>query len=154
MLKAGMWIAQGPETNILILLTGTEPMLEVIGGIDLNYFNATGKAKELTKASPEIQDILMYPDKYTFAKPSITDAIQNAVGLGDTSKFEGLGEDSGKREKMVTEALAYYKSALPLYGLEQAKVKTKLHIRSKYNLKMSQANYIYTLVCKMLNRPE
>ena len=43
MLKAGMWIAQGPETNVLLLLSGVEPLLEVVGAIDLNYwFSARG----------------------------------------------------------------------------------------------------------------
>ena len=49
MLKAGMWIAQGPETNVLLLLSGVEPLLEVVGAIDLNYFKQNGKLKILLK---------------------------------------------------------------------------------------------------------
>lgn len=60
MLKAGMWIAQGPETNVLLLLSELEPLLEVVGAIDLNYFKQNGKAKDLTKDSPEVVDIMMY----------------------------------------------------------------------------------------------
>ena len=41
-LKAGMWIAQGSETNILILLSGKAPVLKVRGAIDLTrYINVS-----------------------------------------------------------------------------------------------------------------
>lgn len=150
MLKAGMWIAQGPETNVLLLLSGVEPLLEVIGAIDLNYFKQSGKAKDLTKDSPEVVDIMMYPEKYTFALPSITEVI-DGVGIGDLQTLEGIGEDS-RKDKIIEEGISYYRTALPLYGTEQAKVRTRLHLKKKYNLKMSQANYIFTVVCKALNR--
>lgn len=150
MLKAGMWIAQGPETNVLLLLNGVEPLLEVIGAIDLNYFKQNGKAKDLTKDSPEVVDIMMYPEKYTFALPSITEVI-DGVGIGDLQTLEGIGEDS-RKDKIIEEGISYYRTALPLYGTEQAKVRTRLHLKKKYNLKMSQANYIFTVVCKALNR--
>ena len=150
MLKAGMWIAQGPETNVLLLLSGVEPLLEVVGAIDLNYFKQNGKAKDLTKDSPEVVDIMMYPEKYTFALPSITEVVDN-VGIGDLQTLEGLGEDS-RKGKIIEEGIAYYKSTLPLYGIEQAKVRTRLHLKKKYSLKMSQANYVFTVICKALNR--
>ena len=44
-LKAGMWIAKGPEINVLLRVCGKSPILEIKGAIDLNYFFATGKAK-------------------------------------------------------------------------------------------------------------
>ena len=150
MLKAGMWIAQGPETNVLLLLSGVEPLLEVVGAIDLNYFKQNGKAKDLTKDSPEVVDIKMYPEKYTFALPSITEVVDN-VGIGDLQTLEGLGEYS-RKDKTLEEGIAYYKSTLPLYGIEQAKVRTRLHLKKKYSLKMSQANYVFTVICKALNR--
>lgn len=150
MLKAGMWIAQGPETNVLLLLSGVEPLLEVVGAIDLNYFKQNGKAKDLTKDSPEVVDIMMYPEKYTFALPSITEVVDN-VGIGDLQTLEGLGEDS-RKDKIIEEGIVYYKSTLPLYGIEQAKVRTRLHLKKKYSLKMSQANYVFTVICKALNR--
>lgn len=150
MLKAGMWIAQGPETNVLLLLSGVEPLLEVIGAIDLNYFKQNGKAKDLTKDSPEVVDIMMYPEKYTFALPSITEVI-NGVGIGDLQTLEGIGEDS-RKDKIIEEGISYYRTALPLYGIEQAKVRTRLHLKKKYSLKMSQANYVFTVICKALNR--
>ena len=150
MLKAGMWIAQGPETNVLLLLSGVEPLLEVVGAIDLNYFKQNGKAKDLTKDSPEVVDIMMYPEKYTFALPSITEVVDN-IGIGDLQTLEGLGEDS-RKDKIIEEGIAYYKSTLPLYGIEQAKVRTRLYLKKKYSLKMSQANYVFTVICKALNR--
>lgn len=150
MLKAGMWIAQGPETNVLLLLSGVEPLLEVVGAIDLNYFKQNGKAKDLTKESPEVVDIMMYPEKYTFALPSITEVV-DGIGIGDLQTLEGLGEDS-RKDKIIEEGISYYKSILPLYGVEQAKVRTRLHLKKKYSLKMSQANYVFTVICKALNR--
>lgn len=150
MLKAGMWIAQGPETNVLLLLSGVEPLLEVVGAIDLNHFKQNGKAKDLTKESPEVVDIMMYPEKYTFALPSITEVVDN-VGIGDLQTLEGLGEDS-RKDKIIEEGISYYKSTLPLYGIEQAKVRTRLHLKKKFSLKMSQANYVFTVICKALNR--
>ena len=150
MLKAGMWIAQGPETNVLLLLSGVEPLLEVIGAIDLNYFKQNGKARDLSKDSPEVVDIMMYPEKYTFALPSITEVV-NGVGIGDLQTLEGLGEDS-RKDKIIEEGISYYKSNLQLYGVEQAKVRTRLHLKKRFGLKMSQANYVFTVVCKALNR--
>ena len=61
-LKAGMWIAKGPEINVLLRVCGKSPLLEIKGAIDLNYFYATGKAKELDVTSNTITDILMYPE--------------------------------------------------------------------------------------------
>lgn len=153
MLKAGMWIAQGPELNVLLLLGGKQPLLEVLGAIDLNHFNATGKAKDLDKDSEEVTDILMYPEKYNFEPPSITDAIKNAEGLG-SKKFEGINEDDAKKEKMLKDAIKYYKSTIAVYGLDKGRAMTKNYIRNKYNMKMSQASYMFSLMCKMLNRPE
>ena len=93
---------------------------------------------------------MMYPEKYTFALPSITEVI-DGVGIGDLQTLEGIGEDS-RKDKIIEEGISYYRTALPLYGTEQAKVRTRLHLKKKYNLKMSQANYIFTVVCKALNR--
>lgn len=152
MLKAGMWIAQGPETNVLLLLSGVEPLLEVVGAIDLNTFKQTGKVKDLTKESPEILDIMMYPEKYVFALPSVTEVIDGA-GIGDTSTLEGLGDDS-RKAKIIEKGIDYYKSALPIYGIEQAKVRTRLYLREKFGIKMSQANFMFTMICKALNRAE
>ena len=55
-LKAGMWIAKGPEINVLLRVCGKSPLLEIKGAIDLKLFSATGKAKELD-VSNEITDI-------------------------------------------------------------------------------------------------
>lgn len=42
-LKAGMWIAKGPEINVLLRVCGKSPLLEIKGAIDLNYFFATDR---------------------------------------------------------------------------------------------------------------
>lgn len=80
-LTAGMYIARGPEVNILIRLVGKEPMLEVKSAIDLNKFYNEGKVVELKRDSVEVIDIMTYPDKYDFEKPSTTATILNEKGI-------------------------------------------------------------------------
>lgn len=80
-LTAGMFIARGPELNVLIRLIGKEPMLEVKSAIDLNKFYNEGKVVELERNSIEVIDIMQYPEKYDFEKPSITATISNEKGI-------------------------------------------------------------------------
>ena len=150
-LKAGMWIAQGSETNILILLSGKAPVLKVRGAIDLNTFNSTGKAKELTENSVEVQDILMYPEKYVFLEPSISEAINNE-GFNQTP--ESVQELTDK-DKILEEGMKYYKSAICLCkNLDEAKVQTRLFLfRTFKDLKFGQACCMLNLICKKCNQP-
>lgn len=80
-LTAGMFIARGPEVNILIRLVGKEPMLEVKSAIDLNKFYNEGKVVELKRDSIEVIDIMSYPEKYDFESPSTTATIFNEKGI-------------------------------------------------------------------------
>lgn len=149
-LKAGMWIAQGPETNVLILLTGKAPILEIKGAIDLNQFKSTGKVRELTKESSEVQDILMYPEKYLFLEPSISEAI-NTEGFKPT--LEGITEITNK-EEIVEDGLIYYKTIIQLCdSIDEAKTKTRLYLFRKYNITFGQASCMLTLICKKCNQP-
>lgn len=133
-LKAGMWIAQGPQTNILLRLGGKAPMLEVIGAIDLNYFFETGHAKELTNESPAVIDILSYPENYSFFPPAISDAIANVDGIG-SHKFESYNATPEERKKVIE----FYKGALPLYGADRANAKLRIYIKNELNMTMGQA---------------
>lgn len=133
-LKAGMWIAQGPQTNILLRLGGKAPMLEVIGAIDLNYFFETGHAKELTNDSAAVIDILSYPENYSFFPPAITDAIMNTDGIG-SYKFESYDASPEEKKKVIE----MYKALLPLYGMDRAKAKLRIYIKNELSMTMGQA---------------
>lgn len=146
-LKAGMWIAQGPETNILLRLGGKSPMLEVIGAIDLNYFFRTGKAKELTNESPEVIDILSYPENYSFFPPSITEAIQNIEGIG-SHKFESYNATPEEKRKVIQ----MYKDYLPLYGIDKAKAKLRLYIKNEFHMTMGQASLFSNEIIQFIQK--
>lgn len=148
-LKAGMWIAQGPQTNILLLLSGEAPMLKVGGAIDLAAFKTTGKAKQLDESSVEVQDILMYPDKYTFEPPCVTEAID---GKGFESKFESIAELKDK-EEMINAGTDYFKSG-PFMSFAERKSKTCLFLFRKFGITYGQACNIYALIVKKCNRAE
>lgn len=146
-LKAGMWIAQGPQTNILLLLQGESPMLKVIGAIDLNVFNATGKAKQLDESTAEVQDILMYPDKYTFEPPCTTDAIDSK---GFESKFETV-TDLKDKDEMIADGILYFQTAFASSTTER-KSKTCLYLFRKYGITYGQACNLYAIIVKKCNR--
>lgn len=133
-LKAGMWIAKGPEINVLLRLCGKSPLLEVKGAIDLNYFYANGKAKELTPDSNEITDIMSYPENYTFDPPSITDVIQNIEGIGRCT-FESYDATPEETKKCID----YYKSILPFHGIDSSRAKLRIFIKRELGLTMGQA---------------
>lgn len=133
-LKAGMWIAKGPEINVLLRLCGKAPMLEVKGAIDLNHFYATGKARELDVNSNEITDIMNYPENYTFDPPSITDVIANIEGIGKCT-FESYNATPEETKKCIE----YYKSILPFNGLDSSRAKLRIFIKRELSLTMGQA---------------
>ena len=146
-LKAGMWIAQGSQTNVLLRLGGKAPMLEVIGAIDLNHFFETGKAKELTNESPAVIDILSYPENYSFFPPAISDAILNTDGIG-SHKFESYDATLEEKKK----AVEYYKGALPLYGPDRAKAKLRIYIKNEFNMTMGQASLFSNEIVTFLQK--
>lgn len=148
-LKAGMWIAQGPQTNILLLLHGEAPMLKVGGAIDLAAFKSTGKAKQLDESSVEVQDILMYPDKYTFEPPCVTSSIDSE---GFSSKFETVA-DLKDKDEMISAGIEYVKTGMFLSTAER-KSKTCLYLFRKFGITYGQACNLYALIVKKCNRPE
>jgi len=142
-LQAGMWIAQGPEMDILVVLQGKAPMLEFVSGLDLNSFKR-GKVKILSKESREIQEILMYPEKYIFEYPSVSQAIDNIDGLGKTT-FQSVPVDT-ERDKDVMDY--YLNKAIPTKRMRYTNEKevistavnmTAIYIKNKYSLTLGQA---------------
>lgn len=146
-LKAGMWIAKGPEINVLLLLHGKSPLLEIKGAIDLNHFYATGKAKDLDIQSTEVTDILLYPENYTFDPPAITDVITNIEGIGKTTyaSYKEVVNDED-----IEKCVNYYKSVLPIYGLDSSKVRLRLYAMRELGLKLSQASLLSNDILKKI----
>lgn len=137
--KEGVYIAQGPETNILIKFVGKAPLLEVVGAIDLNLFYRTGEAKNLSKTSDEVLDILSCPEKYNFEAPSFTEAV----------KSEGIDRFKGKKidiENIPNDDFqAYVKEYKELHGLfspDEAERKFIIWLRQKHNVSINNGHYI------------
>ena len=148
-LKAGLWIAQGQATNILLNLKGKAPLLEVKGAIDLNHFEKTGETRLLTKDSDEVVDILTYPENYQFFTPAITDAIYNSYGLG-SKRFEKLEKELTPEE--TYKATEQYRSYLLIYGIDSAKVRLRTYLRNELNLTMGQAVIVSNTIVKNFKR--
>ena len=58
---AGLYIANGKKTSILIRVTGEYPMLNIVSGVLLNDMQRDGTITKLDSSSLEIQDILSNP---------------------------------------------------------------------------------------------
>lgn len=148
-LKAGLWIAQGQATNILLNLQGKAPLLEVKGAIDLNHFEKTGETKLLTKNSDEVVDILSYPESYQFFTPAISDTIYNSFGLG-SKRFEKLERELTPEESY--KATEQYRAYLLLYGIDGAKVRLRTYLRNEFKLTMGQAVIASNAIIKNFKR--
>lgn len=92
---AGLYIANGSRTSVLIRVTGEYPMLDIVSGVLLNDMQQDGTITPLSKDSIEIQDILLNPSKYIFDLPAISDAANNKQGLGksENKRIEYRDED-------------------------------------------------------------
>jgi hypothetical protein len=142
-LKEGLWIAKGANINVLLRLSGTSPMLVVMGAIDLNHFYKTGVARELSKDSIEVMTIMQYPENYIFSKPSTSDAI-----LEDTDvsyAFEKADITDEARENITK----FYQDILPA-GKDLAWRKTVIYAMTNYKLKLNQANFVITNIINRL----
>lgn len=148
-LKAGLWIAQGQATNILLNLKGKAPLLEVKGAIDLNHFEKTGETKLLNKDSDEVIDILSYPENYQFFTPAISDAIYNSNGLG-SKRFEKLERELTPEE--TYKATEQYRSYVLIHGMDSAKVRLRTYLRNEFKLTMGQAVIISNSIIKNFSR--
>ncbi len=137
--KEGIYIAQGPEINVLIKVVGKAPLLEVVGAIDLNRFYRTGEAKNLSKTSEEVLDILSCPEKYNFEPPSFTEAV----------KSEGIDRSKGKKidvENISNDDFqAYIKEYKELHALfkpDEAEIKFVMWLRQKHNISINNGQFI------------
>ena len=148
-LKAGMWIAQGSETNILIRVAGASPMLEIIGAMDLNSFYRTGEIKQLEKDSIEVIDIQSCPEKYRFEKPTITDAIKSA-GI-DTTSGKKLDEIKDEELKLF---LNKYQELISLYhNTQNAETRFIVWLKQNHGYAISQGKFVISKIKKLLNQP-
>ena len=146
-LKEGIYIAQGPETNILIRLAGKSPLLTVIGAIDLNQFYQTGKVENLSKDSIEVLDIMSCPEKYRFEVPSITSAIENIKGI-DKETGRTLNDIKDEEE---SEFLNKYQELIRLYGdCDTANTRMILYLKREKNISISQGRFVIEKLKKIL----
>lgn len=73
--KAGLYIANGKNVSVLVKVTGTAPMLDIVSGILLNDMERDGNVTILNSDSLIIQDILLNPKNYVFDLPAVSDAV-------------------------------------------------------------------------------
>jgi hypothetical protein len=142
-LSEGLWIAKGPSINVLLRLSGTAPMLKVMGAIDLNHFYKTGSARELNEDSIEVLTIMQYPENYVFSKPSTSDAILENT---DVSYAFEKAEITDEAKEDITK---FYQDLLP-GGKDLAWKKTAIYVMATYKLKLNQANYVITCIINRL----
>jgi hypothetical protein len=108
--KAGLYIAQGATTNVLIRVVGTAPMLNIVSGVLLNKMaSSSGEVVVLGPNDPEIQDIICNPNDYIYELPSISESIEK-------SGFEKeVNKNVEYSDKQFNEWVGTYKEYLSLY---------------------------------------
>lgn len=146
-LSAGVYIAQGPEMNILIRLTGKSPMLSIISAIDLNSFFKEGKVISLDIQSMEVQDILMYPEKYKFETLNTSSTVDNETGYDD-----GINRDENSiTEDFIRMCIPKYRQMIQLTNnVDEAKVKMKIWLKREHDFSISQGEaFINKLITYM-----
>lgn len=137
-LIAGVWVAQGPEMNLLVHLIGKSPMLSVIGAIDLNAFYENGTVKPLNSNSIEVQDILMYPEKYQFEKINASATVENTNGYdcGANRDPETLTEE------FIRTCVSQYQKFIKITNnIDEAKTKMKIWLKREHQLSLSQGEF-------------
>jgi hypothetical protein len=143
-LKEGLWIVEGPNTNVLLRLTGTSPMLSIMGAIDLNYFYKTGQTRELAKDSVEITGILQYPQNYIFSRPTVSNSTYDDTTISSYS-FEKVTLDEDSKDNITK----FYQDCLPS-GKDAAYRKAIVYAMTTYKLRLGQANYIMNGIIRRL----
>lgn len=84
--RAGLYIANGKNTSVLVRIAGEYPYLRVISGVLLNDMEKDGTVTVLKEDDPELQDIVSNPKNYIFDLPSVSSSIKNEKGLKATEK--------------------------------------------------------------------
>lgn len=138
-LTAGMFIARGPEVNVLLRLVGSAPLLEVKSAIDLNKFYNEGEVVELKKNSIEIIDIMSYPEKYDFEMPSTTATILNEKGIDNDIPRD----EETITEEFIDKCVDKYKAFIKLtMSQEQAENKLVLWLKREHAYSITQGRAI------------
>lgn len=84
--RAGLYIANGKNTSVLVRVAGEYPYLRVISGVLLNDMEKDGTVTVLKEGDPELQDIVCNPKNYIFDLPSVSSSVKNESGLKTTEK--------------------------------------------------------------------
>lgn len=138
-LTAGMWIARGPEVNVLLRLVGSAPLLEVKAAIDLNKFYNDGEVVALKKNSIEVIDIMSYPEKYDFESPSTTATILNEKGIDNDLPRD----EESITEEFINQCIDKYKAFIKLtMSQDQAEIKLILWLKREHGYSITQGRAI------------
>ena len=138
-LKEGVYIAQGPETNVLVKIIGQSPFSEIVGAIDLNAFCKDGTVRKLTEKDVEVQDILSCPEKYRFEVPSLTEAV-NGVGMIELGEVDIKGLTQSEEE--IIKCTKKIKELDCIYERTVAETKMKIWLKNSFNYSLSQGEFI------------
>ncbi len=137
-LTSGVFIAQGPETNILVNVQGSGQFMEIISAIDLNAFYKSGTVKQLDKNSLELVDIMSFPERYNFEVPSLTDAVKGngfATDLNNITELSQSEEELAKCMKKLKEFDSFYEKVM-------AETKMKIWLKNELGYSLSQGDFI------------
>ena len=88
--RAGLYIANGKNTSVLIKVAGEAPMLEIISGVVLNDMERDGTVTVLGKDDLIIQDILTNPKKYVFDYPAVSNDISGIPFGRNTEELKNI----------------------------------------------------------------
>lgn len=147
-LQKGVYIAQGPETNVLIRLSGKAPMLEVTTAIDLNAFYNKGKIVELALNSAEIIDIMSYPENYVFYEPAVSDSVYNKEGL---ESFKGKEDGKSTTDEEYEEFKNKYQEFINWTNdIDRAKSKFVIWLKTEKKFSINQGKFILNEVIRRL----
>lgn len=141
--RAGLYIANGKSTSVLIRVAGEVPYLTIVSGVLLNDMERDGTVTVLDTNSPEIQDIICNPRDYVFDKPTVSEAVYNEAALNTESAkvIEYKDEEFDQWVEMYYNYIRMYKSNYI--------VKMQVMLISKGYSK-SQADLIIKQICSRL----
>ena len=133
--RAGLYIANGKNTSVLVRVAGEYPYLRVISGVLLNDMEKDGTVTVLKEDDPELQDIVCNQKNYIFDLPSVSSSIKNENGLKTTEK-KSIEFTNEQFDEWVNKYISFTK----MYP-EQYNVKAQVMIISA-GLSISQADLI------------
>lgn len=142
--KAGLYIANGKNTSVLIRVVGEYPMFSIVSGVLLNDMEKDGTVTVLHEDNHELQDILCNPKDYIFDLPAISEAITHEKGLDTNSKkiLEYTEEDF----RNWVDIYKQYKVAYP----KQHDIKMTIYLMKNGNFSKNQAELVIKQLCVRL----